>query len=102
MLDGGSTNWVQNLPIIILVDQLTVRISISLTFYYICCNSKLAFPIEHEVPTWQILSWGKVYSSANLLAMRARQLQRQDNDLEKAILHLQCIRLKTNKRHNLK
>ncbi len=56
MSDGGSTNCVRNPPAVLLADRLTVRTSSSLTPYYICCGSKLVFPIELEVPTWQILT----------------------------------------------
>ncbi len=55
MSDGGSTNWVQNLPAVLWEDQSTVRTSTSLTPYYICCGSEPVLPIELEVPTWQIL-----------------------------------------------
>lgn len=34
--------------------------------------------------------------------MRARQLQRWDEDLEEAILHLQCMRLKRKEWHDLR
>ena len=57
-------------------------------------------PIELEIPTWQILPWNEVYSTADLLAMRARQLQRRDEDLEEATLHLQRMRLKGKERHD--
>ena len=55
-----------------------------------------------EVPTWRILPWSEVYSTADLLAMRARQLQRRDKDLEEATLHLQRIRFEGKERHDLK
>ena len=35
MLDGRSTNWVQNLPVVLWADQLTVCMSTGLTPYYI-------------------------------------------------------------------
>ena len=102
MSDGGSTNWVRNLPAILWADQSTVRTSTGLTPYYINCGSKLVFSIELEIPTWQILPWSKVHSTANILAIRARQLQCQDEDFEEVTLHLQRIRLERKKRHHLK
>ena len=76
MSDGGSTNWVQNLPAVLWADRSTVRTSTGLTPYYICCGSEPVLPIELEIPTWRILPWNEVHSTADLLAMRARQLQR--------------------------
>ena len=93
MSDGGSTNWVWNLPAVLWADRSTVRTSTGLTPYYINCGSKPVLFIELEIPTWRILSWSKVHSTADLLAMRARQLQRRDEDLEEATLHLQRMRL---------
>ena len=53
--DGGSTNWVQNLPAVLLADRSTVRSSTSLSPYYITCGSEPVLPIELEIPTWRIL-----------------------------------------------
>ena len=102
MSDGGSTNWVRNLPSVLLADRSTVRTSTGLTPYYICCGSEPVLPIELEVPTWRILLWSKVHSTADLLAIRAFQLQHRDKDLEKATFHLQRMRQKGKKRHDLK
>ena len=90
------------MPVVLWADRSTVRTSTDLTLYYINCRSEPVLLIELEVPTWQILPWDKVHSTANLLAMRARQLQHQDDDLEEATLHLQCIRLEGKKRHDKK
>lgn len=100
--DGGSINWVRNLPAVLWADQSTVRTSTGLTPYYICCGSEPVLPIELEIPTWRILPWDEVHSTADLLAMRARQLQRRDDDLEEATLHLQRMRLEGKERHDLK
>ena len=99
---GGSTNWVRNLPAVLWADRSTVRTSTGLTPYYICCGSEPVLPIELEVPTWRILPWDEVHSTADLLAMRARQLQRRDDDLEEATLHLQRMRLEGKERHDEK
>ncbi len=66
MSDGGSPNWVRNLPAVPLADRSIVRTSTGLAPYYICCGSKLVFSIELEVFPWQILPWSEVYSTANL------------------------------------
>ncbi len=43
-----------------------------------------------------------MHSTADLLAIRARQLQHRDEDLEEATLHLQRMRLEGKERHDLK
>ncbi len=55
MSDDGSTNWVQNLLVVLWADWSTICISTGLTLYYICGGSESVFHIELEVPIWQIL-----------------------------------------------
>ena len=102
MSDGGATNWVRNLPTVLWAHQSTVRTSTGLTPYYICCGNEPVLSIELEVPTWRMLAWGNIYTTSDLLAMRARQLQCKDKDLEEAVLHLQRMRLEGKERHDKK
>ncbi len=102
MFAGGSTNWVRNLPAVLWADRSTVYTSTGLTPYYINCGSEPVLPIKLEVPTWRILPWDEVQSTADLLAMCTHQLQRRDYDLEEATLHLQRMRLKRKERHDKK
>ncbi len=87
---------------VLLADGSTVCTSTGFTFYYISCGSEPVLPIELEIPTWRIFPWSEVHSTAYLLAMRARQLQCRDEDLEEATLHLQCMHLKRKVRNDLK
>ncbi len=97
MSDGGCTNWVQNLPLGLWTDWSTVWASTGLTLHYSNCDNKLVFPIELEVTIWQILLWDQVYSTSELLALRARQFQRQDENLEEAAFHFnECDSKKKN------
>ena len=102
MSDEGSNNWVRNLPAVLWADRSTVRTSTGLTPYYISCGNEPVLPIELEIPTWRILPWGDIHTTSDLLAMRARQLQRRDQDLEEAVLHLQRMRLEGKERHDEK
>ena len=88
MSDGGSTNGIQNLPTVLWAEQSTMRTSTGLTPYYISCGNEPVFPIELEIPTWRILPWDNIHTTSDLLAMRVRQLQHIDEDLEEAILYL--------------
>ena len=46
MSAGRSINGVQNLPVVLWADQSIVRMSTSLTPYYINCRSKSVFSIK--------------------------------------------------------
>ena len=102
MSDGGSTNGVQNLPAALWVDRSTVRTSTGLTPYYISCGNEPVLLIKLKIPIWRILPQDNVHTTSDLLAMRARQLQRRDKDLEEAVLHLQHMRLEGKERHDEK
>ena len=93
MTDGGLGNWVENLPAVLWADRSTVKSTTGLSPYYVTCGSEPVLPIELEVPTWRILPWSEVHTTAELLAMRARQLQRREEDLEEAVHHLQRMRM---------
>lgn len=100
MSDGGSTNWVRNLPAVLWADRSTVHTSTGLTPYYISCGNEPILLIKLEIPTWRILPWNDVHTTSDLLAMRARQLQRRDEDLEEAVPHLQRMRLEKKERYD--
>ncbi len=102
MSEGESTNFVRSLPPVLLVDRSTIPTSTDLTSCYIRCRSDPVLLIELEISTWRILPWDIVHSTADLLAIRARQLQHRDENLEEATLHLQCMRLEEKERHDLK
>lgn len=102
MSDRGSTNWVRNLPAVLWADWSTMRTSTGLTPYYISCGNEPVLPIELEIPTWKILSWDNVHTINDLLAIRARQLQRRDEDLEETVLYLQRMRIEGKERHDEK
>ncbi len=102
MSDGKPTSWVRNSPAVLWTDRSIVRISIGLTLYYINCGSEPVLFIELEIFTWRIFPWSKVYSIVDQLAICARQLQRQDEYLEEATLHLQRMRGEGKERYDLK
>lgn len=90
---GGTGKWVRNLPAVCWSDRTTVRVSTGHTPFYLNCGYEAVLPIELDMPTWKILPWDEVHTTADLIAMRARQIQRRDEDLEEAALYLQRSRL---------
>jgi hypothetical protein len=88
MTNGGLGNWVNNLFIILWADRFTVRRSTEHTPFYLFCDREPVLPIKLEIPIWRIFLWDEVYDTAKLLAMRARQIQRKDEDIEKVKFYL--------------
>ena len=93
MTNGGLDKWVDNLHAVLWADRTTVRRSTGHTPFYLNCGNEAVLPIELEIPTWRIMPWTKVHSTGELLAMRARQIQRRDEDMTETALYLQRMRM---------
>ena len=92
MTDGGRYNWVRNLHAILWADRTTVKRSTGMSPYRLNYGNDAVLPIELANPTWQILDWDRAQPTAELLALRARQLQWRDEDLEETALFLRRMR----------
>lgn len=57
------------------------------------CGAKLVLPIKLDILIWRIFPWEQVHLTADLLEIRARQLQRRDADMEEATLLFQQMRM---------
>lgn len=64
-----------------------------MTPFQMVCGNEPVLPIELNIPTWRILPWNEVHTTADLLEIRARQLQRRDKDIEEASLLLRRMRM---------
>jgi hypothetical protein len=73
-------------------DRTTVRSSTGLTPYEVEFVDRPILPIELKVSTWNVLAWETVKTREDLLAMRARALERREEDLEEAKLRLRRMR----------
>jgi len=97
-LTGGFTRqgiegWVSYLSSVLFADRTTIRTSTGMTPYRMLFGQEAVLPIELDVPTWQTLPWNTVRTRADLLAMRARQIERRNQDIEEARAHLQRMRI---------
>ena len=93
MTNGGLLKWVDNLHAVLWADRTTVKKSTGHTPFYLNHGCEPMLPIELEIPTWNVLPWYEVRSTAELLSLRARQIQRRDEDIEEAALYLQRKRM---------
>ena len=73
-------------------DRTTVRKSTGIAPFRLEYGYDAVLPIEMDFPTWHILEWEGVRTTGDLLSMRARQLERRDEDLKEAALHLRRLR----------
>lgn len=94
MTEGNTTTWIDHLHAVLWADQSTVKLSTGVSLFRIVCGQEPVLPIDLEILTWRILLWGQVTNTSELLALRARQLEQRDNDIEEAAFHLQRMREK--------
>jgi hypothetical protein len=88
----SKSDWMSHLHAVLWADRTTVRSSTGLTPYEVEFVDRPILPIELKVSTWNVLAWETVKTREDLLAMRARALERREEDLEEAKLRLRRMR----------
>ena len=90
--ESGSPSWTNQLSLAILADRATLHAHTGISPFRFVCGVDAVLPIDLEVPTWASLPWETVETRADLIAMRAKQISRRDQDIEDAVLRLQRLR----------
>src|SRR5258706_3396685 len=76
--------WVQHLPAVLWADRVTTRRSIGFAPYKLVFVQDCVLPVEFQAMTWAMIDWKRMHTKEQLLAMRARQFERQEDNLEVA------------------
>lgn len=92
MTGGGLVGWVRHLPTVLWADRTTVKRSTGLTPYEVEYAQRPVLPIELDIPTWAVMNWEKVTTTADLIAVRARMLERRDEDIAEVAAYLRRMR----------
>jgi hypothetical protein len=98
MFDEELKSWVNNFHVVLWADRFTVKFITDLISFYLQCDSESMLSIELEISIWKILSWQEVHTIEDLLAMRARQLQKRNENMNEARNLLKRMR-KQNKKY---
>jgi len=86
--------WVKNLPLILLADRITTRASTGFTPYRLVFGQDCILSIELTAASWATVNWNRIKTRAELLAARARQLERKEEDVRKAQENIRKSRLR--------
>ena len=88
MTSGSKRSWTQRLPGVMWCDRITVRRSTGNTPHRVAFGQDCLLPIDVVEGTGAVMDWRSIETSQNpteeLLAVRARQLERRAEDLEEA------------------
>ena len=92
MTDGGMKRWIQHLPSVLLAERITTHRPTGMDPFSLVYGRDCVLPAESRFPTWRILEWNEVRDRSDLLALRARQLEMRDEDLEESLARKKRIR----------
>ncbi|KAL3687181.1 hypothetical protein R1sor_013490 [Riccia sorocarpa] len=91
--DGKRRQWPRLLPFALWVDRTT---HCSTTWYMpveLMLGQKPIMLVENEVPTWATLPWEDGLDRESVLALRIRQLERREKDIQEAQRKLEAAQL---------
>jgi len=91
---GNHSEWPRLLPFALWADRTTHSTVTGYMPSELMMGQKPIMPVEGEVPTWLSLPWKDDISREDLLALRIRQLERREEDIEAAFSRLRDARLK--------
>jgi hypothetical protein len=102
MFDEELKNWIDNLHVVFWTNRFIVKFIIDLTSFYLQCDNESMLSIKLKIFIWRILSWQKIHIIEDLLTMRARQLQRRNENMNETKNLLKRIRKQDKKYFNSK
>ncbi|KAG9382496.1 rve domain containing protein [Pyrenophora tritici-repentis] len=94
--------WIDNLSAITWAERVSLRRPLGFSPAQLVLGQNPVLPIELVVPTWQSLPWSEVRSHADLLAVRATQLQFRRENLEEAVQRTRRLRREAVESRNAK
>jgi hypothetical protein len=95
-------SWINNLHVVLWADRFIVKFITDLISFYLQCDNESMLSIELEISIWRIFSWQEVHIIEDLLAIRARQLQRKNENMNEARNLLKRMRKQDKKYFDLK
>ena len=97
-LSKMGKRWVRNLPLVLWADRITTRASTGFPPYKLVFGQDCVLPVELDAASWTVVEWERVKTLEELLVARAKQLDRNEEDIHAAQDRIKASRLK-NKAH---
>ncbi len=98
MFDEELKSWIDILHVVFWTDRFIIKFITDLISFYLQCNNESMLSIELKISIWRILFWQEMHIIEDLLTMRARQLQRRNENMNEAKNLLKRMR-KQNKKY---
>ncbi|KAJ5041847.1 uncharacterized protein L3040_005413 [Drepanopeziza brunnea f. sp. 'multigermtubi'] len=91
--NGGFKDWVRKFSGMLFAVRTSIHAPTGVTPFFLNYGREAELPLESRWPVWRLLPWQEVRSRADLLAMRFRQLELRDEDIDEIILRKKRHRL---------
>ena len=96
--DGKMANWPHLLPYALWADRTTHNSVTGFMPSELILGQKPIMPVEQSVFSWIALPWADEMNREDLLALRIRQLERRDEDVQIATERMKQCRLRSKER----
>jgi len=93
--DGRAKNWHEQVPLAMFADRVTVSSVTGYSPYFLLHGTHPLLPLDLFEATFLVEGFRTGMTTADLLALRIRQLHRHDSDLEQAARLLKRMRLQS-------
>ena len=90
--------WIDHLPAVLWADRITTRRTTGYAPFRLMFGQDAVLPVELDNLTWNTTHWQEIEDTSSLLAARARQLERRQEDIGRAVGRLRESR-EANKRY---
>jgi hypothetical protein len=102
MSDEELKSWMNNFQIVFWANRFIVKFITDLISFYLQCDNELMLSIKLKISIWRILFWQEIHIIEDLLAMRTRQLQRKNENMNETKNLLKRMRKQDKKCFDLK
>ena len=85
LTDRGKTKWPRHLYSVLFSERTSIHEPTGYTPFYLVFCREAVLPIEAKYPTWRTLGWNDVHTHEELLVVRARQIEMQDEGILEAM-----------------
>ena len=90
--------WVANLALVIWADRITTRASTGYSPFRLVFGQDCVLPVELTAYSWAYINWINVKTTAELLAARAKQLERKEIEVQNALENIRANRIANKRR----
>ena len=88
----NEKKWIRHFHSILWADRTIIKRFTDMISLRIITETETILSIKLNVSIWQILFWKEIHTIVDFLTLRAKQIQRKDENLKETIMHLQRIK----------